>query len=370
MVRKHVFAVVAAASFSALACGKQPAADASSSPAASPAAAPAATVEANQPYAPLATIAVGGDGFWDYLSEDPAAHRLYVSHGTNVVAIDMATNAVVGTIDSLPGVHGLAVAPELGRGFASDGRTNDVAVVDLATLKVLSRVPTGENPDGIIYVPDTKEVYAFNGRGHSATVIDAAKGTVTATIPLSGKPEFAVYDPTANRVYDNIEDKSEMAVIDAASHQVVATWPMAPCESPSGLAIDVADHRLFAVCENQVMVMLDSSTGKVVGSVPIGEGADAARFDPATKKAFSSNGGSGTVTVTHLDAPDQLTVVQTIQTAPTARTMTLDPTTHRIYLSAAEVQPAPANAPSGERRRPSLVPGSFKVLVYAPGGQR
>ncbi len=271
------------------------------------------TTQAVPTYHPVAEIAVGGDaGFWDYLSEDPVARRLYVTNGTRVVVIDMDTNSVVGEIPDLPGVHGFAVAQDLGRGFASDGRTNEVAVVDLATLTVLSRVETGDNPDGILYVPELQEVYAFNGRGHSATVIAAATGQVVATIPLTGKPEFAVWDPGANRIYNNIEDQNEIAVIDPTTHQVVANWPIAPGEAASGLAIDLEHHRLFAVCDNGMMVMVNSQTGEVVDTVTIGEGPDAARFDPATQLAFSSNGGDGTVTIAHEDAPSQLTVVQTL----------------------------------------------------------
>ncbi len=200
-------------------------------------------------------------------------------------------------------MHGFAVAHDLGKGFASDGRENKVAVVDLATLQVQSRVDTGENPDGILYVPDFKEVYAFNGRGHSATVIDAATGEVVATIPLPGKPEFAVYDPGAKRIYNNIEDQNEIVAIDPTAHEVVATWPIAPGEAASGLAIDLEHHRLFAVCDNGIMVMVNSQTGEVVDTVAIGEGPDAARFDPATQLAFSSNGGDGTVTIVHEDSP-------------------------------------------------------------------
>jgi YVTN family beta-propeller protein len=342
----------------AAACGSPPADQGAAGSSAQAGVAPAGQ------YRLLTTIPVGSEGGWDYLSEDLQARRLYVSHATKVVVIDMDRNAVVGEIDSLPGVHGFAVAPDLNKGFASNGRENKVAIVDLTTLQILSRVDTGDNPDGIIYVPDTKEVYAFNGRGHSATVIDAVSGKVVATIPLSGKPEFAVYDPAAGRVYNNIEDQNEIAVIDARTHQVVASWPIAPGEAASGLAIDLEHHRLFAVCDNGMMVMLDSSDGSVIGTVPIGDGVDAARFDPGTQLAFSSN-GEGTVTIAHLDSPDQLTVVQTLETLPSARTMTLDPTTHRIYLSAADMQtPEPATDSLGRPLRPTPVPGSFKVLVY------
>jgi DNA-binding beta-propeller fold protein YncE len=319
-------------------------------------------------YRAITEIKVGGDGGWDYLAEDAAAHRLYVSHGTKIVVIDMERNTVVGEIDSLPGVHGFAIAPELGLGFASNGRENKAAVVDLKTLTITRRVETGENPDAILYVPGLQEVYTFNGRGHSATVFGAKSGTVIATIPLSGKPEFAVYDPEAGRIYNNIEDQNEIVAIDAKTHAVVATWPIAPGEEASGLAIDLAHHRLFAVCGNGYMVMVNSTTGAVVDTVRIGRGPDATRFDPATGLAFASN-GEGTVTIVHEDSPDHLSVVQTLTTVRSARTMTLDPTTHRIYLSAADFE-APSPADSAQpRRRPNMVPGSFRVLVYGPEGK-
>jgi len=310
----------------------------------------------------IATIPIGEEGGWDYLAEDTTAHRLYVSHATRIIAIDMQTNRVVGQIDNLPGVHGFAVAPTLGLGYASNGRENKAAIVDLRTLTVTSRVETGENPDAILYVPGVDEVYTFNGRGHSATVFKAAGGAVVATIPLSGKPEFAVFDPVAGRIYNNIEDQNEIAVIDVKTHRVVATWSIAPGEAASGLAIDLAHHRLFAVCENNLMVMLNSSTGEVVTTAPIGGGTDAARFDPVTQLAFSSN-GEGTVTIVHEDSPDKLTVVQTLETTRSARTMTLDPTTHRIYLSAADLETVPPDS-TGARQRPRMIAGSFKVLVY------
>lgn len=316
-------------------------------------------------YRALAEIPVGGEGGWDYLAEDTAAHRLYVTHGAKIVVIDLDRNAAVGEIDGLPGVHGFALAPELGLGFASNGGENKAAIVDLATLVITRRVETGENPDAILYVPGFREVYTFNGRGHSATVFDAGSGKLITTIPLPGKPEFAVFDPTVGRIYNNIEDQNAIVVIDARTHAVVATWPIAPGEEASGLAIDLAHHRLFSVCGNGLMVMLNSTTGAVVDTVRIGAGADAARFDPATGLAFASN-GQGTVTIAHLDTPDRLRVVQTLTTARSARTMTLDLTTHRIYLSAADFEaPAPADS-AAPRQRARLVPGSFRVLVYGP----
>ncbi|MEJ2677562.1 MAG: hypothetical protein P8174_00640, partial [Gemmatimonadota bacterium] len=215
-------------------------------------------------YHQVATIPLGGEGFWDYLSVDTAGHRLYVSHATKVVVVDLRTNKVVGEVDSLPGVHGLVAAPSLGMGFASAGRQNTAAFVDLKTLQMTKRVKTGKGPDTILYVPGFEQVYTFNGRSNDATAIDAKTGDVVATIPLPGRPEFAVYDPTSKRIYNNIEDKSLIAVIDPATHKVVATWPISPGEEASGLAIDVAHHRLFAVCRNGVMVMVNTETGAVV----------------------------------------------------------------------------------------------------------
>jgi len=324
---------------------------------------------ADGPYRFLKEIPVGTDGGWDYLSVDSAAHRLYVAHGNQVVVIDTTTDTVAGTIADTPGVHGLAVAPQLNKGFVSDGRANKVSIVDLATLKTVGEAATGANPDCILYEPGRNEVYAFNGRSQSATVIGAASGKVVATIPLPGKPEFAQADSAAGRVYDNLEDKSAVVAIDTTTHAVVAQWPVAPGEGPSGLALDVAHHRLFVGCDN-VMVVLDSATGKVVGSAPVGDGVDAAAFDSGTGFAFTSNGGSATVTVVHEDSPDQFTVVQTLPTEKGARTMQVDPATHKIYLASAKYE-APAAAPAGGGRppRPKMIPGSFKILVYglAPG---
>ena len=322
---------------------------------------------ADGPYHLLKEIPVGGEGGWDYLSVDTAGRRLYVSHATKVVVIDIDKDVVAGEITNTPGVHGLAVAPDLQRGFSSNGRSNTASIVDLKTLTTLSQVDTGQNPDGMLYEPGRQEVYMFNGRGQSSTVIDAKAGKVVATIPLGGRPEFAAADPKAGRVYDNLEDKSEVVAIDAKTHQVVNHWPIVPGEGASGMAIDVAHHRLFLGCSNKLMVMMDSETGKVVGSVPIGQGVDANAFDPGTQYAFASC-GDGTVTIAHEDAPDKLTVVQTLATERGSRTMTLDPKTHRIYLASAkyEAPAAPAaGAPAGGRgARPRMVPNSFKILVY------
>ena len=312
------------------------------------------------PYHFVKEIPVGAEGGWDYLSVDSAAHRLYVSHATKVVVIDTQTDKVVGEIPDTPGVHGFAIAADLGKGFASNGRGNQVSMVELKTLKLLQKVDTGQNPDAILYEPSRKEVYAFNGRGKSATVIDAQSGKVVATVPLDGKPESAQADSKAGKVYVNMEDLNSVKEIDTATHTVTNTWPAAPCEAASGMAFDVTTHRLFLGCDNKLMVMMDSTNGKVVYSVPIGEGVDSNWFDPATKYAFASNGEAGTVTVAHLDSPSLLKVVQTLKTRRGARTMALDPATHTIYLAVTDYEP---QAP-GSKDRPKAVVGTFRVLVY------
>jgi YVTN family beta-propeller protein len=320
-----------------------------------------AVVRAAGPYSLVQPIPIGGEGGWDYVAVDSAAHRLYVSHATKVVVVDTTTNAVVGEVPDTAGVHGIAVAPELGRGFISCGRENKVAIFDLKSLATIEKVTTGENPDAILYEPSRKEVYAFNGRSQSATVIDAATGKVTATVPLPGKPEFAVEDHAAGRIYNNIEDKSVVVAIDVASHAVVATWPIAPGEEASGLAIDTAHHRLFIGCSNKLMEMMDSASGKVLGSVAIGPGVDANGFDAGTGYAFASS-GDGTLTVAKVNDSGVLAVVQTLETPRRSRTMTVDPATHRLYTPTADFAPVPEGSPAGTR--PAMVPGTFRVMVY------
>ena len=312
------------------------------------------------PYHFSKEIAIGGEGGWDYLSVDPAAHRVYVSHATHIVVIDTQTNKVVGDIPDTPGVHGFAIAADLGKGFASNGRENKVSIVELKTLKLVAKVETGQNPDAILYEPSKKEVWAFNGRGKSASVIDAQSGKIVATVPLEGKPESAQSDAKAGKVYVNMEDLNSVKEIDIATHKVTNTWPAAPCEAATGMGFDVTTHRLFLGCDNKLMVMMDSTNGKVVYSVPVGEGVDSAWFDPTTKLAFTSNGEAGTVTVAHEDSASLLKVVQTLKTKPGARTMALDPATHTIYLAATDYEP---QAP-GSKDRPKAVAGTFRVLTY------
>jgi DNA-binding beta-propeller fold protein YncE len=306
-------------------------------------------------------IQIGGPGGWDYITIDPQAKRLYVSHATKIVVADAESGKVVGEIPDTAGVHGFAIAADLGRGFSTNGRENTSTIVDLKTLKALGKVETGGNPDAVLYEPDRKEIYTFNGSGKSATVIDAKAGKVVATVDLAGKPEAAVSDAAAHRVFVNIEDTSAIKSIDTSSHTVVATWPLSGCEEPTGLAYDASHHRLFSACHNKTMVVTDSTNGRNITTIAIGARVDGAAFDPQTGYVFSSN-GEGTVTIATVDDAGKATVLQTLTTQPSARTIALDPATHRIYLPAATM--TPAQGPGG---RPQMAPESFKVLVYGPG---
>jgi len=323
-----------------------------------------AVARADGPYRPAGVIPVGGSGGWDYLNVDPDARRLYVSHANKVVVIDIDRRAVVGEVADTPGVHGIAVAPELGRGFVSDGRADSATIFDLATLETISNTGTGQNPDCIVYDSGRREAVTFNGRSNSATVIDGATGRVVSTIPLPGRPEFAAVDPAASRIFDNIVDRNEVAVIDAGTHKVSSIWPIAPGESASGIAIDLEHHRLFVGCRNGRMVILDSRDGRVVAALPIDSGVDANAFDPGTQLAFSSN-GAGTVTVAREDSAERFSVVQTLATVRGARTMALDTRTHAIFLAAADFEPQAAPEAGQPWQRPKIVPGTFRILVYA-----
>ncbi|HEY7171652.1 MAG TPA: hypothetical protein VH417_12465 [Vicinamibacterales bacterium] len=309
-------------------------------------------------YAKVGEIHIGGSGAFDYLAVDSAAHRLYVTHGTEVVAIDTSANAIVGRIGDTPRVHGIAIAPH-GRGFISNGGENKVSIVDLKTLQTIGKVDTGANPDAILYEPVHDEIYAFNHTGRSATVIAAARGTVVTTIPLAGTAEFGQADPGLGRVFVNIEDKHAVDVIDTSAHRVIANWPVAPAEEPTGMAIDTVAHRLF-VGGGRFMVMMDASSGKVLASAPICAGTDAAAYDPAARLAFFSC-GDGHITAVRVDAPARLTVVQTIATAPGARTMTIDLESHRLYTVTQDF--AAADPAAGGRGRVP-VPDTLRVLVY------
>jgi len=313
-----------------------------------------ATLLAATGYHILSEIAIGGEGGWDYLSVDSAARRLYVSHGTHVVVVDLDANKVVGDIPDTPGVHGIAVAPELNKGFISNGRGNTVTIFDLKTTKSLGTVPTGENPDDITYDKGSGRVFVFNGRSKSATVIDAKAGTVAATIPLPGKPEFAVADGKGH-VYNNLEDTSEIVEIDAAKAAISKKFPLSPCDGPSGMAYDAKSRRLFSVCSNRVMAISDPDAGKVVATAAIGAGSDGAAFDAGTGYAFSSN-GDGTLTVVQ-QTGGKWDVLENIATERGARTIAIDEKTHKVYL------PTAKTAPSASGGRASFLPNTFKVLV-------
>src|SRR5438477_3704839 len=244
------------------------------------------TVAAEEAYKFLDEILIGGEGGWDYVTVDTAARRLYLSHATKVVVVDLTKNAVTGEIGDTPGVHGLIVVPDLERGFSSNGKESKVSVVDLKTLRTISKIETGANPDALVYQPRRDEVYVFNHTGNSATVINAKMASAVSTIALGGSPEFATVDSAAGRIYCNIEDKSKVAVIDTAKREVVARWPLAPGAEPTGMALDATHPRLFVGCHNKLMVMLDTQTGKVIATAPIGAGVDGCAFDDATQLAF------------------------------------------------------------------------------------
>jgi WD40 repeat protein len=309
-------------------------------------------------YHVVKTVAIPGEDGWDYVAVDSDARRVYVSHGTHVVVMNADTYAIEGDIPDTPGVHGAAIAPDLGRGFISNGRGNTATIFDLKTLKTISTVKTDANPDAITYDAVTKRVFTFNGRGKNATVFNAADGSILGTVPLGGKPEFAVADGKGT-LYVNIEDTSELVHIDAQKMAELHRWPLAPCKSPSGLAMDLKTRRLFAGCDDKVMAVVNADTGKVVTTVTIGEGVDANAFDPGTNYVFASN-GEGTLTVVHEDSPDKYTVVENVPTKKSARTMGLDLKTHNIFLPAADFDP-----PAPGERRGKMKPGSFVVLVVA-----
>jgi YVTN family beta-propeller protein len=313
----------------------------------------------------LNEIPIGGEGGWDILTVDSAARRLYLSHSTKVVVVDLEKNAVAGEIGDTPGVHGFLVVPELARGFSSNGKEDKVSVVDLKTLTTTSKIGTGKNPDAMAYDAKRGELYVFNHSGNSATVIDAKAAKAIATIELGGEPEFGVSDDATGRVYCNLEDKSEVVAIDSTKHEVVARWPLAPGTEPTGIALDAAHHRLFVTCHNKMMEMLDTTSGKVVGSVPIGAGVDGCAFDDAKHLAFASC-GEGTTTIAKEEAGQKLTMEQTLKTERGARTIALDSKTHRIYLPTAQFEPAVTPSPDASPTRPKMVPNTMKVLVYGP----
>lgn len=319
-----------------------------------------AGAQAAKPYRILDHWQIGGAGGWDYLTADPAAHRLYVTHGPRVEVLDTQTGKPVGAITGLKGTHGVALDPDGRFGYISDGRANAVVVFDRHTLATVATIPAGTNPDGITFEPVTKTVWAFNGRSHDVTVIDAATRKVVATIQLPGKPEFPEPDGHGH-VFDNIEDKNSIVELDAHSNQLMRTIALKGCDSPSGMAMDKAHHRLFSVCDGSAMAVVDTESGAQIATAKIGEGPDAAGYDAKRQLAFSSNGGSGTLSV--IDAKDGYKSLQELPTQKGARTMAYDPATDRVYVVTAQFGAPPAPTADRPHPYPSVMPDTFTVIV-------
>jgi DNA-binding beta-propeller fold protein YncE len=303
------------------------------------------------------TVPVGGDTYWDYLIVDPEARRVYITHWTHVVVMDADTYAVVGDIPNTPRIHGVALAPDLGRGFTSNGSADTSTIFDLKTLSVLGTVKTGKAPDGIIYDSVSKRVFTFNGRGLDTTAINAAVGTVVGTIALGGKPETPVTDGTGH-IYVNVDnkDKAEIVEIDTQQLTILHRWLLPNCEEPTGLALDRENRLLFSTCQNKKIQITSADTGKAIATPPIGESPDAAAYDPETHLVISSN-EVGTLTVIHEDSPTKFTVIDTVATKDGSHTMALDPKTHKIFVPAASVQDVPGDMV------PKVLPGTFVILV-------
>ena len=325
--------------------------------------APATQAQTAAPYRLLATIPIGGEGGWDFLATDPAGERLYVTHGTQLEVIDLKTKKVIGRVPNTPAAHGVAVVPSANRGYVSCGRNNYCVVFDLKTLKNLGTIPTGPKPDAVFYDAFSQRVVAFSNAGGQSTVLDARTGKVVGTVALGGDVEVPATDGRGH-IFVNLEDKSQVMEFDAKTLAVRHRYPLAPGEEPTGLAFDPQNHRLFSGCANEKLVVTDSQTGKQVAVLPIGQGVDGVAFDPATNNIISTNGGAGTLTVIHQDSPTKYTVVATVPTAPGARTVALDPKTHHLYTCTADLGPAPAATPENPHPRPSIVPGTFRVLEY------
>jgi len=317
-------------------------------------------------YKVMAKTHVDGDMGWDYVAVDEGPNRLYVSHGNMVQVLDLnLDNKVIGTIKGLNGVHGIAIASDLKKGFISSGKDSSVTVFDLGNLAVIAKIQvTGLNPDAIVYDKSTQRVLTFNGKSKNSTVIDAKTNSVIGTIDLPGKPEFSVSDGKG-KLYDNLEDKNMICVIDAATMKVVNTWSLSPGDGPTGLAIDAKNRRLFSVCDNKMMIIMDADNGKVITTIPIGQRVDAVAFDVNNKRIYSSN-GDGTLTVIQQDAADKYHIIENVATQKGARTCAVNSTTHEIYLPTAEFTPAPPKPDGGPKPRPGVVPGSFVILVIAP----
>ncbi len=305
-------------------------------------------------------IKVGGEGSWDYLTFDAQTQRLFVSHSDRIVVINTKADEVVGEILKLEGVHGMAIANEFNRGFITNGASSTVSVVDMKTLKVVSTIPVGKKPDAVLYDPFSHRVFVYNGQSENASVIDAEKGTVVSTVALGGKPEFSATDRKGH-IFVNLEDKNEVVGFDATTLKVFARWPLKGGDEPTGLAIDVEHHRLFSVCHNKLMFVLDSDNGTILAKLPIGAKVDGCTFDPGTGMVFTSN-GEGTITVVREESPSKFSVVETVPTQPGAKTITVDPVSHTLYLPTAEFGPTPAPSAATPAPRAPILPNTFVVL--------
>lgn len=314
------------------------------------------------PYHLLSTIAIGGEGGWDYLNVDPAGNRLYVSHGTQVEVVSLTSRKVIGTILNTPNVHGIEVVPGAGRGYITCSRTNQCVVLNTQTLKPLATIPTGPKPHALLYDTFSKRVFLFSNAGGQSTVLDAKTGAVVGTAELGGDIEAPATDGKGS-IFANVEDKDEIVSFDAQTLAVRQRYALAPGEAPTGLAYDPQTHQLFSACHNEKLVVTDSRTGKQIAVLPIGKGVNGTVFDAMTQNIVTSN-GSGTFTVIHQDSPTKYSVVASVPTAPGAKTITLDPVTHHLFTCTADYGPAPAPTAENPRPRPSIVPGTFRVLEF------
>jgi len=320
-----------------------------------------------QTYTITHTYNLGGDGGWDYVIPDAPNHRLFIARQTRVMVVDMNDGRLIGEISGIKGAHGTAIVSDIGRGFATSGNDSSILMFDAKSLKPLLKIHAAEDADAIIYDPASKHIFSFNGDAGTSTVVDPRRGTVITNIPLGGKPEYG-QSARDGKIYVNLEDSSQIAEIDTKTNTVTRHWSLAPCESPASLAIDTRNQRLFSGCHNGLLAVSDYKNGKVVATVPIGQGVDGGGWDPVRREAYTSNGGDGTLTVIHQDSPNKYHVVENLPTAPRARNMGIDPATHRIYLPSAQFGPVPESTATNPRRRPPMIPGSFSVIVVEPVG--
>lgn len=323
---------------------------------------------AGQAYVVTHTYHLGGDGRWDYVMADPPNHRLFIGKADKVLVVDMNDGHVIGAVTGIKGAHGAVVAPGTGHGFATSGNDSSVVMFDARTLRTLGRIPAAEDADAIIYDPASRRIFTFNGDGNSSTVIDPRRGVPITNIPLGGKPEEG-QSARDGMIYVNLTDSSRIVEIDARNARLTPkSWSTAPCTNPVSMAIDTRRHRLFSGCRNGMMAISDYRRGRVVATVPIGHGVDGGGYDPGMRDAYTSN-GDGTLTVIHQDTPDRYHVVENVRTAEGARTMGLDPATHRVYVVTAKFGPVPPEPTAANPRRwPPILPGTFMMMVVEPVG--